>query len=131
MLGELRRHELGVLNADTETEGAHRGRVISETRYFLHDLSRPSICTGVQAAQCLNVVALAATPGDVGEVESVVDAEIHEGREALLVDGIPQPQFGGNAIIEPVKDRQVVAAFRCGRKPKDLTRLHVVKDLSV
>ena len=45
----------------------------------------------------------------------------------LLVDRVPQPQLGGDAIVEPVQDRQPVAAFGRGREPEQLDGLEVVE----
>ena len=62
-------------------------------------------------AERLDVVAAAPAPRDVPQVEPVVDAVVGEGREAVLVDGVPQPQLGGDPVVEPVEDRQTVAAL--------------------
>ena len=51
-----------------------------------------------------------------------MDAEVQERREALLVDGVPEPQLGGDAIVEPVQDRQAVAALGRGGEAEQLDR---------
>jgi hypothetical protein len=40
-----------------------------------------------------------------------VDTEVRKGRQALLVNGVPETEFGGDAIVEPVEQRQAVAPF--------------------
>ena len=46
----------------------------------------------------------------------------------LLIDRVPQPQLGGDAIVEPVQDGQPVASFRRGGQPEQLDGRHVVED---
>ena len=41
----------------------------------------------------------------------------------LLVDRVPQPQLGGDAVVEPVQDRQAVAALGRGGESEQLDRL--------
>ncbi len=53
------------------------------------------------------------------------------GDEALLVDRVPQPQLGGDAIVEPVQDRQAVAALGRGGQAEQLDGLHVVEQRAV
>jgi hypothetical protein len=40
----------------------------------------------------------------------------------LLIDRVPQAQLGGDAIVEPVEDRQAVAALGRGGEPEQLGR---------
>ena len=49
----------------------------------------------------------------------------------LLVDGVPEAQLGGDAIVEPVQDRQTVAALRCGGEAEQLDGGEVVEDAFV
>src|SRR5581483_11451011 len=72
-----------------------------------------------------------AAPRDVAQVEAVVNAEVQERSEVLLVDGVPQAQLGGDAVVEPVEDRQAVAALRGGSKPQELDGSEVVEDSGV
>ena len=51
--------------------------------------------------RALDVVAAAAPPRDVAQVQAVVDAVVDEGRQAVLIDRIPQAQLGRDAIVEP------------------------------
>ena len=44
---------------------------------------------GEQVRQTLGVISAAATPGNVAQVESVVNAKVDKRRQALLVNGIP------------------------------------------
>ena len=79
---------------------------------LLEHLARPDIVGGVEPVETLDVVAAAAPPGDVAQVEAVVDAVVDEGRQAVLVDGVPQAQLGGDAVVEPMR---AAAGRRCAR----------------
>ena len=94
---------------------------------LLHDEAGPGVGAGVAVAERLDVVAPAAPPRDVAEVEAVVDAEVEERREVLLVDRVPEPQLGGDAIVEPVQDRQPVAALGRGGEAEQLDGVEVVE----
>jgi hypothetical protein len=45
----------------------------------------------------------------------------------LLVNCIPQAQLGGDAVVEPVQDREAVAALRRCGEPEQLDGLEVVE----
>ena len=102
-VAEVVGHEAGVVDAHTEPEGPHRRR-LRVACDLLHHQTRPRPRARVDVAQRFDVVAAAPSPRHLGEVESVVDSEVHERRELLLVDGVPEPQLGGNAVVEPVQD---------------------------
>ena len=104
MVVEVVGHESGVLDADAEPEGPHRGR-IRVVGDFLHHQPSPRVGTRVRVAQCVDVVAASAAPWDLAQVESVVNPEVQEGRQVLLIDGLPESQFGGDAIVEPLENR--------------------------
>ena len=59
-------------------------------------------------------------PGDVAQVEAVVDAVVGEGGEVLLVDGVPDSEFGGYAVVEPVEDGEAVASLGGGGEAEEL-----------
>ena len=88
---------------------------------LLDDEAGPGVGAGVGVAEGLDVVAPASAPGDVAEVEAVVDAEVEERRQVLLVDGVPEAQLGGDAVVEPVQDRQAVAALGVAVRPSSST----------
>ena len=119
-------HELGVLDADAEAERSHR-RGVDVLVNLLHDEAGPRVRAGVGVGQRLDVVAATAPPRNLAEVETVVDAEVEERRQVLLVDRVPQPQLGGDAIVEPLQDRQTVAAFRRGGEAEQLDGSEMVE----
>ncbi len=108
-------------------EASHRRR-LGVLGDLLDDEAGPGVGAGVGVAQGLDVVAAPSTPRDVAEVEAVVDAEVQERREVLLVDRVPQAQLGRDAVVEPVQDREAVAAFRCGGEAEQLDGSEVVED---
>ena len=70
-------------------------------------------------------------PWDVAQVEAVVDAVVGEGGEVLLVDGVPDSEFGGDAVVEPVEDGEAVASLGGGGEAEELGWLHVVEEGAV
>ncbi len=97
-------HESRVLDAHAEPETAHRCR-LGVLHHLLDDQPSPGVGARVGVAERVHVVAPTATPRDVTEVEAVVDAEVEEGHEVLLADGVPQAQLCCDAVVEPVQDR--------------------------
>ena len=49
----------------------------------------------------------------------------------MLIDGVPQAQFGCDAIAEVAEDREVVAALRSGGQSQEFDRLDVLKQLAI
>ena len=75
-----------------------------------------------------DVVAGAATPRNVAEVESVVNTVVGEGREELLVDRIPQPKLRSDASIEEAENVESIGALGSRREPEQLARIEVLED---
>jgi hypothetical protein len=99
-----------VVDADAEAEDAHGGGV-GVAGELGEDAAGPGVIGGVELLEAKGVVAAAAAPGDVAEVEAVVDAEVLEGGEAVLVDGVPEAELGGDAVVEPVEDGEAGGAL--------------------
>lgn len=57
-----------------------------------------------------------------------MDAVVGERDQPVLVDRVPQAQLGGDAAVEPLQDRQAVAALRRGGEPEELAWLHVLQE---
>ena len=128
--GEVTRHEVRVLDTDAEPETPHRGN-LDVLVDLLHHESSPSVGTRVRLTERSNVVPGAASPRNGPEVEAVVNAVVDEGRQVLLLDRIPQPQLGGNAVTKPVQHGQAVTALRRGRQAQQLPRFKMRKDTRV
>ena len=111
----------------TQNPSARIDRRVGVLGDLLDDQTSPGVGAGVGVAQRLDVVAAAPPPRDLAQVEAVVDPEVEERREVLLIDRVPQPQLGGDAIVEPVQDRQPVAALRCGGQAEQLDGGEVVE----
>ena len=106
---KTRAMKLRVLDADAEAERAHPREIVDAAAQLLHHLPRPGVVRREQVRQALDVVAAAAAPGDLAQIEAVVDAVVDERRRAVLVDGVPEPQLGGDPVVEPVEQ----AGRRC------------------
>ena len=60
-----------------------------------------------------------------------MDAVVHERREPLLIDRIPEAQLGGDSIVEPVQQREAVASLRRRGKSQKFSRLDVLEKLPI
>jgi len=90
---------------------------------LLQHQPHPRIVPGVQALELRQVVALAGPP-DRRQVGVVVQAEILERAEQPALEGVPEPHFHRDVIVEVVKDVFGVGTFRRGGQPeKDSGRL--------
>lgn len=78
MLIEVLRHEPCVVDADAEAQRAHGTGIVCQPQHLLQHGAGPRVSTGVEVAEGIDVVALAAAPRDVGQVEPVEDAEVRE-----------------------------------------------------
>ncbi len=125
------RHEARVLDADAEAERAHPGGVVHAPRELLEDESGPGVAAGEEVGELLHVVAAAPPPGNVAQVEAIVDAVVGEGHEAMLVDGVPESQLGGDAPVEPAEDGQSVASLGGRGEAEELARPHVVEQRAI
>ena len=116
-MDEVPSHEASVVDRDAEAEASHSGRV-SALGNLMDNETSPGVGTRVRDAQRFDVVAAPASPRDHTKVETVVNAEVHEWREVLLGDCVPQSQLGGDPVVKPVQNRQGVAAFWRRREPE-------------
>ena len=125
------RHERGVLDADAEPEAPHRSEVVDVVVELVEDEPGPRVIPGVDVAERGDVVAVAAPPRHVAQVDAVVDAVVGERGEPVLLDGVPEPEFGRDAVAEPVQDRQAVGSLRRGGEPEQLRGLQVARAAAV
>ena len=114
------RHEPRVRNAHAEAEGAHGERVGDGVLNGLDDERDARLVTGVDLLEREDVVA-ATRPLHVRQIGAVVQPEVLEGAQQASLEGIPQPEFDGNAAIEPLEHALTVGALRsCRQAQKDL-----------
>ncbi len=120
VLAEHAGHVARVGHAHAEAEGAELGRVAEVLGHLLEDALGPDVGAGDDVRERPLVVPPASPPRDLPEVEGVGDAVVGERREAVLVDGVPEPELGGDAVVEPVEHGQAVAPLGRGREPQQL-----------
>ena len=60
-----------------------------------------------------------------------MNAEVRERRQPLLVDGVPEAQFGGDAIVEPIEQRQAVAPLGRRGQPEQFDGPDVLQERPV
>lgn len=123
---EVLGHELGVLDAHAEPETPHRGW-IPVLGDLVHDEPRPRVRARVHVGERGGVVATTSAPRDLRQIKTIVDPVVEKRGQVLLVDRIPQAEFCRDAVVEPVEDRQPVAAFRGRRQSEQFDRIKMVE----
>lgn len=116
MLREERRHELGVLDAHAEAERAHRVNVAHVPLGGAEHRTGPHVVGGVELLERVHVVAAGAEV-DGREVDVVVDAEVLKRHDQRLVDGVPEADLRGDAVIETPEYRLAVGALGVAVSP--------------
>ena len=120
-----------MLDAHAEAECAHARQIVDAPVQLFHHLTGRGIGPGEQIRQGFGVIASTSSPWNLPQIEAVVDAEVREGRQSLLVDGVPESQFSGDSIVEPLQQRQAIAALRGCRQPQQLHRRDVFEERGV
>jgi hypothetical protein len=96
---EVRRHELGVLDAHAKAEradAAQAGDAFVELRE--HQIGARLVAR-VELGERGGVVA-GARPADAAQVGLIGEAEVVEGREELAIERVPQAQLGRDVAVE-------------------------------
>ena len=125
------RHEPRMLNAHAEAERSHSAWIVNARHDLCEHMSGPGVIRGQKIREPLDVVASAAPPWHLTQIEPVVDAVVHERREPVLIDRIPKAQLGGDSIVEPVQQREAVASLRRRGKPQKFDRLDVLEKRAI
>src|SRR5690606_40064799 len=115
MFAKHARHISRVIHAHAEPQSTYlRGgaEVIEEER---EDAPRPDVIRRDEVRQALDIISAPTSERDLSKVQIISDAEVGKGGKAVLIDGIPEPKLGGDAIVEPVEDRKAVAPLRSRR----------------
>src|SRR4051812_47936254 len=104
-----------MLNADAKAKSANAFTITQPIYELLRHGIRPDVGAGDRFREAVNVVASSPTPRNVSEVEIVRYPEIRERDQPVLVNSVPETQFGGDSVAEPVKNWQTVITFRSCR----------------
>ncbi len=67
------------------------------------------------------------TPGNLAQVDSIMDPEVEEGHQAVLVNGIPEAQLCCDVATEPVQDVQAIAQLGRGGHSQEFDRADVTQ----
>ena len=89
-----------MFDAHAKAEGPHARHVVDAAPDLLHDEASPDVVPRQEIGQPSDIVATPAAPRDAAQVEAVVNAVVAKRHEAMLVDGIPKPQLGGDAAVK-------------------------------
>lgn len=119
-VAEHARHVARMVDAHAEAQRAHLRRIGHVLPELREDQVRALIVAGEHVAQSRQVIALAAPPLHGPQIDAVVDAVVGKRAQVLLIDGVPQPQLGGDAILEPREHGQAVGALRSGGETEQL-----------
>ena len=106
-----------MLNADAEAKSAHSAWIVNARHELGEHMPGPGVIRGQKIREALDVVSPTPPPWHLTQIKSVVHAVVHKRREPVLIDRIPQPQLGGDPIVEPIQQREAVASLRCGGEP--------------
>ena len=88
------------------------------------------LVTGVDVLEREDVVA-ATRPLHVRQIGAVVKPEILERAQQASLEGIPQPEFDGNAAIEPLEHALTVGALGSCRQPQKDLRAQMLQQAPV
>ena len=124
-------HESGVGDADAEAQCSHGPWVPDVPAKLLDDLANPHVISRVDVRERSDVVSGASTERHFPQVETIVDPVVGERHEVLLVDGVPDPELGGDASVEEVLDGEPVGSFRCGRQAEQFPRLESFEECPI
>ena len=129
-VGELAGHVARVLLGDAEAQRAHRADVEHDALDGFEELRDAEVVVREDVAELLEHVA-AAAPRDMTEVGAVGDTEVLEGHEEALIDGFPEPQFDGDAMVEPLGHVLAVETLGRGGEAQQFLRHEVVEQAVV
>ena len=91
----------------------------------------PGVRRREDVREAVDVVSAASLPGDLAEVQAVVDPVVGERREPVLIDRVPEAELGRDSVVEPLEHRESVAAFRCGGQRQELDRPQLLQERRV
>ena len=127
-LVEQPRHVARVLDAHAESERPHPTCVIDARGELRGGPVRAQASVAVSRFdRPCRVVSATPLPGDLAQVQAVVDAVVGERREAVLGDRVPEAKLGGDPVVEPAEDRQAVAPLGSGGEAEELDGLHAAR----
>lgn len=122
---------MSVFDANAEAKRTNRPEFLDAVDELLHDLASPNVRGGEQRGETVDVIPLSAFPRNVAEVESVVDPVVGERGQVVLIDRVPQAEFGGDAVTEPLQHSQAIGPFWCRGQAEQLHGCEVLKQAFV
>jgi len=123
-------HPVGMLDAHTEAEGAHRVDVGDLVLELPQDDPEPRIVGGVDRVQLGEIVS-APLPLDSTEVRVVGDPEVVERTQQFGLERVPQPQLDRCPVPEHRPDIEAVATFRGRGETQQLPRTNLREESPV
>ena len=125
------RHEPRMLNAYAEAERPHPTGIVNTRHELCEHMSRPGVIRSQEVRECLDVVASTTPPWHLTQIEAVMDAVLHKGRQPVLIDRIPKAQLRGDSVVEPVQQWKAVTSLRRRRQSEQFRRLDVLEKRTI
>ena len=120
------RHEPGVLDADAEAERSHLRGIEHPLPNCVEDPLRADVVAREDAFELGGDISTA-LEADAPEVSSVTHAEVVKRAEQSLIERLPEPHLGGDAIVEPVHDLLAVRSLGRRSQADEHPRLQVLE----
>ena len=105
-----------MVDTDAEADRTHVAQVGDLVLERLEDDPDPHVVGRVNVRQVGGGVAGPALPSNLRQIGAVVHAEVLERRQQVAFQRFPEPEFDGDAAVEPVQDVLTVGSFGCGRE---------------
>ena len=100
-LVEDARHVSGVSDAHAKPEGPNHGRIARAAIQFLQHDACVSVVYRQHFSKALDVVPTAASPRHVSKIGVVVNSVVDKRCQPMLVNCVPKPKLGSDAVTEP------------------------------
>jgi hypothetical protein len=102
MLSEHACHVAGMVDTHAKSECTRLVGATDVSHELTQDAPSPNVGASNEIRQLVEIVTPPASPGDLPQVQIIGHAEVCEWCQSVLVNGVPEAQFGGNAPVEPL-----------------------------
>src|SRR3546814_7558811 len=92
---------------NAKAEGPHGFWIRNRSQLVVDDSSCQYVVAGDEFAEFPRLVFAPPAPADVPIVGPIGDYVISKSHQPMLLNCVPQPQFGGNPTVKPFPDGQI------------------------
>ena len=97
-------HEPRMRHTDAKPQDPGSVDVVDSPLELREHMLRPDIVRGDEICEAFDVITAPALPRHFPQVQIIVNTVVDERRQPMLIDRVPQSQFRGDAIVEPIQD---------------------------